>query len=334
MKRKWLFPALFSLLVLLMAACSKDGVQIPDLESVDNTTSIHDVSLPIEQSEKTESEAIDSNQEQMDVQQDDHPTESSSEIEKNGDVVILYTSDVHCAVDQGFGYAGLQRIFEYLVAQGNEVILVDNGDSIQGEPIGTMSKGELMIDLMNQMGYSIAIPGNHEFDYGMDQFLSLTERADFPYISCNFNYQGELVLPPYVIEELAGRKIAFIGVTTPKTLTSSTPKSFQNEEGEYIYGFYQDTTGEDVYQAVQSAVDNARSEGAEIVIVLGHLGNQNSLSPWTYADVIANTTGIDVLLDGHSHDTDQVVMNNKSGQSVLRSACGKNGKYWMVPDFL
>ena len=121
---------------------------------------------------------------------------AAEEPERSADVVILFTSDVHCGVDQGFGYAGLQGIHDYLVAEGNDVILVDDGDNIQGEPIGTMTKGEALVDLMNQMGYSVAIPGNHEFDYGMDQFLSLAEKAKFDYVSCNFNHEGELVSSP------------------------------------------------------------------------------------------------------------------------------------------
>ena len=238
------------------------------------------------------------------------------------DVVVLFTSDAHCGIDQGFGYAGLAAIRQSLEEAGNHVVLVDNGDSIQGEPIGTMTTGEALIELMNTVGYDIAIPGNHEFDYGMDRFLELTEKANFPYISANFNKEGELVFAPYVIKEFDGVKIAFVGVTTPKTITSSTPKYFQDEEGNFIYGFMQDETGEKLYAAVQSAVDAARGEGAAYVVALGHLGNEEACAPWTYADVIANTTGIDALLDGHSHDTDQVQMENKDGQTVLRSGCG------------
>ena len=243
--------------------------------------------------------------------------------ERSADVVILFTSDVHCGVDQGFGYAGLAGVRDYLAAKGDAVILVDDGDNIQGEPIGTMTKGESLVDLMNQAGYELAIPGNHEFDYGMDRFLELaTQKAKFEYISCNFNHEGELVFKPYAIKELGGAKVAFVGVTTPKTLTSSTPKYFQDENGEFVYGFFQDETGEGVYNAVQSAVDAARAEGADYVVVMGHMGNEEECRPWTYADVIEHTNGIDVFLDGHSHDTEQVVMKNKDGDEVLRSACG------------
>ena len=242
--------------------------------------------------------------------------------EKNGDIYILFTSDVHCGIDQGFGYAGLQQVRDTLEAQGYETILVDDGDAIQGEPIGTLSEGEAIIDLMNDLKYDVAIPGNHEFDYGMPRFLELVEKADFPYISCNFTYLDELVFEPYIIKEAAGKKIGFVGVTTPLTITASTPVYFQDENGEYVYGFMSDDTGERVYQAVQSAVDAARAEGADYVYVIGHMGNGAEFKPWTYADVISHTDGIDVFLDGHSHDTDQVIMKNKDGEDVPRSAVG------------
>ena len=237
------------------------------------------------------------------------------------DLVVLFTSDVHCGIDQGFGYAGLVAIRDSL-KKTSHVLLVDNGDAIQGEPVGTMTTGDAIITLMNSVGYDIAIPGNHEFDYGMDRFLELAGKARFPYISCNFNKEGELVFEPYVIKEFDGVKVAFVGVTTPKTITSSTPKYFQDDDGNYIYGFMQDDTGEGVYNAVQTAVDAAREAGAQYVVALGHVGNEETCAPWTYADIIANTTGIDAFLDGHSHDTDQVTMKNKDGVDVLRSACG------------
>lgn len=274
-----------------------------------------------EASQTSESASADPASQPSDQTADPEPTETQS-AEKSGDIVVLFTSDVHCGVDQGFGYAGLQQIRDSLIAQGDEVILVDDGDNIQGEPIGTMTKGEALIDLMNKMGYSVAIPGNHEFDYGMERFLALTEKAEFPYISCNFNREGTLVFDPYVVEEVGGKRIAFVGVTTPKTLTSSTPGYFMDENGNFVYGFFQGETGEGVYNAVQSAVDAARAEGVDYVFVMGHIGNEAECAPWTYDDVISHTTGIDVFLDGHSHDTDQVVVKNKDGADVLRSACG------------
>ena len=237
-------------------------------------------------------------------------------------IYILYTSDIHCGVDEGFGLASLRQVRDSLEARGYRTLLVDDGDQVQGEPLGMLTKGESIIELMNKLGYDVAIPGNHEFDYGMERFFELVEMADFPYISCNFTKNDELVFDPYKIVEIAEKRIAFVGVTTPESLVKGTPRFFQNDEGEYIYGFGQDKTGKALYAAVQEAIDAARAEGVDYVYVMAHLGLEASAEPWTYADVIENTTGIDVMFDGHSHDTEQVVMKDKDGKKVARSACG------------
>ena len=249
----------------------------------------------------------------------------SAGAEKTGlrrDVVVLFTSDVHCGVDKGFTYVGLKAVKDAAMAAGNHVLLVDDGDSIQGEAVGVMTRGQADIELMNDLGYDMAIPGNHEFDYGMDRFRELTDVAQFPYISCNILREGEPVFPPYLIREFDGVKIGFVGATTPETLTSALPRYFQNEAGEYIYSFSQGGDGTAFYTAVQEAVDGARAEGAEYVFLIAHLGNEASVKPYTYADVIEHTNGIDAVLDGHSHDTEKVVMKNKDGKTVIRQACG------------
>ncbi len=245
--------------------------------------------------------------------------ETASGLQK--DLVILFTSDVHCGVDQGWGYAGLYAMKEGL-SRKNHVLLVDDGDALQGEPVGTKTRGESIVNIMNTLRYDVAIPGNHDFDYGVDRFFELTWRANFPYISCNFNRNGELLFRPWLMKEVDGVKIAFVGVTTPMTPRSSTPKYFMNEAGEYIYRFMENEPAEKLYEAVQKSVDEARAEGAAYVILLAHLGNETECIPWTYADVLSHTSGIDAMLDGHSHDTDQVVMKNKDGKDVVRSACG------------
>lgn len=276
----------------------------------------------VEASETAESAKTSVTAETAEAAMTSEEAEESKAAQKNGEVYVLFTSDVHCGIDEGFGYAGLKEIRESLEAEGYETILVDDGDSIQGNAFGTMDRGETIIEFMNEMKYDIAIPGNHEFDYGADYFLELTKKADFPYISCNFVREDELVFQPYIIKEAAGKKIAFVGVTTPSTISTSLPASFQNEEGEFIYGFLQGSPGDDAYDCVQNAVDAARAEGADLVYVMGHLGMYDDGSSWTYADVISHTEGIDVFLDGHSHDTEQVVMKNRAGREVTRSAVG------------
>lgn len=239
------------------------------------------------------------------------------------DIVILFTSDVHAGIDQGWGYAGLAAVRDNL-AKTNHVVLVDNGDAIQGETIGTMTDGKALVELMNVIGYDVAVPGNHEYDYGMDNFLKLaSEVADYPYISANFTYKDEPVFAPYVIKEFEGVKVAFVGATTPMTLISSTPTYFQDENGNYVYGFCQDETGEKFYAALQSAVDAARAEGAAYVILCGHLGTEETCEPYTSIDVIYNVSGIDALLDGHAHEVmPSNVVKGKDGKDVVRVACG------------
>ncbi len=249
---------------------------------------------------------------------------------EEGDIVVLYTNDVHCAAvpdEEGtvIGYAGVAALKEEMEEAGNEVVLVDAGDAIQGEAIGTLSNGEYLVDIMNKVGYDLAIPGNHEFDYGMENFLELTKKAEYTYVSCNFTDLREdaLVLAPYKMEELGDKKVAFVGVCTPKTITSSTPAYFQDENGEYIYGFCQDEDGTKLYAAVQDAVDTARAEGADYVIAVAHLGIEASCSPWMSTELIANTTGIDVVLDAHAHSTiDGEQVKNQDGENVLLTSTG------------
>ena len=246
------------------------------------------------------------------------------------EIVVLYTNDVHCGVTDGMGYVGVARVKAALEAAGKEVILVDNGDAVQGDVIGTLSKGEAIVELMNDVGYDVATIGNHEFDYGMDQFKKNVSLAKFQYVCCNFlDDKGAAVLKPYTIIEKAGKKIAFVGIDTPESFTKSTPKYFQDAEGNYIYSFCEGNNGQDLFDKVQATVDAARAEGVDYVIALAHLGIDYQSEPWTASKVIENTTGIDVMLDGHSHTDfkrdigqDSILVKNKDGNEVIHTSTG------------
>lgn len=241
------------------------------------------------------------------------------------DIVILYTNDVHCGVTDNLGYVKLAAYKSEKQAEDKEVLLVDAGDMVQGAPIGALSEGEYIIDIMNQVPYDIATVGNHEFDYGMEQFMKLKDQTEFSLVCCNFidETTGKTVLEPYEIRKMDGDKVAFVGIATPKTLSSSSPTSFQDEEGNYIYGFCQDETGETFYQTIQDTVDAARKDGADYVIALGHLGIDESTSPYMSTEVIENTTGIDAFIDGHSHSVEpELWVNNSEGKKVLLTQTG------------
>ena len=237
------------------------------------------------------------------------------------DLLILYTSDVHCGIEDNWGYAGVCAVKQAL-SESYDVLLVDDGDHYQGAASGTLSDGEAILDIMNSVGYDVVIPGNHDFDYGVDNLLNLVSKANYEYVCCNFFREGKQVFPSWTVREVGTHKVGFVGVTTPQTLISCYPKFFQNEQGEYICDFLADASGEKLCAAIQKAVDEVTAEGVDYVILLAHLGNDDECRPFTYADVIAKTTGITAVLDGHSHDTDQVVMKNKNGEDVVRSACG------------
>ena len=241
------------------------------------------------------------------------------------DIVVVYVNDVHCGVDSNFGYAGLVSYRNKLLDEGNHVTMVDNGDAVQGEPIGTLSTGSYLIDIMNHVGFDLAVPGNHEFDYGMERFLELAQMAKFPYVAANFIdlRTGEPVFAPYKILEYDGVKVAYVGIVTPKTFTASTPAYFQDAEKNFIYSFCQGANGQELYDVVQAAVDAARAEGADYVVAMAHLGIAAEAAPWMSTDVILNTTGIDVMLDGHSHSVlESERVKNKEGKEVLLSSTG------------
>ena len=212
------------------------------------------------------------------------------------DIVILFTNDIHCGVNDNIGYAGVALYKKEMLKETPYVTLVDAGDAVQGAPLGTLSEGEDIVAIMNEMGYEFAIPGNHEFDYKMPQFMRLASLLSCGYYSANFtDASGNRIFAPYKLFQYGDTKLAMVGVTTPESFTKSTPVYFQDEAGNYIYGFSEDETGEKLYAAVQDAVDSARNEGAEIVILVGHLGRNYVTERWSSESVLANTTGIDAL---------------------------------------
>ena len=246
--------------------------------------------------------------------------------EKSNDIVILYTNDVHCAVDDNIGYAGLAAYKKEMQAAYNYVALVDCGDSVQGESIGTLSAGAYLVDIMNEVGYDFATFGNHEFDYKLPQLAKLTKQAKYQYLACNFKYIGkgtsDLNYKPYEIVTYGDKKVAFIGIVTPESFTKSTPAYFQDESGNYIYSFSEDETGTALYETVQKTVDEARAAGADYVIAMGHLGNEGITDRWTSKAVIANTTGIDAVLDGHDHIAGVQKVANKDGKQIVLTEPG------------
>ena len=226
------------------------------------------------------------------------------------EIIILHTNDIHCGVNDNLCIDKVSQYKKDLQKKGVPVVLVDAGDAVQGTPLGKLSNGESIVKIMNAAGYDFVIPGNHEFDYGMEQFLKLASKMKCGYYSANLIdiKTRKLVLPPYKILALGNKKVAFIGATTPQTLTSSTPKYFQDKNGKFIYGFLEDESGLKLYKALQDTVDRVRG----------------ALPKWSSGAIAAHTYNIDAVIDGHSHEQYEPPhkVTNSIGKEVLITQTG------------
>ena len=241
------------------------------------------------------------------------------------EIVILHTNDMHCGVNDNLGLATVAQMKQNALQKTPYVALVDAGDAVQGAPIGKLSKGEAVINMLNAAGYDFAIPGNHEFDYGMERFWQLNKKLKSGYYSANFEdlRTKKLALPAYKMLQFGDTKVAFVGATTPGTLISSTPAFFQDGQGNYLYGFNEDETGRKLYKALQKSINAARENGADYVFLVGHLGLNGSIEYWNSESVAANTRGVDAIIDGHSHEIIQGKhVKNYVGKDVIITQTG------------
>lgn len=243
------------------------------------------------------------------------------------DTYIIFTGDVHCADDENIGYAGVKAYKDFLKTKTNNVCLVDLGDAIQGDYAGASTKGDYIIDIMNKVGYDLAILGNHEFDYGMDNLSTLIAKSNAEYLGCNISYTGSNEnalkdLLPYQIKKFDSMCVGFVGVTTPYSVVSSAPTNFM-ENGEFVYDFCGSQDGQILFDKVQQSVNECKQKGAEKIVLLAHLGDTEADTPYDSRNLIASTYGVDVVLDGHSHSVVPCdILKNKNGENVLLSSTG------------
>lgn len=242
---------------------------------------------------------------------------------KEDTVAILFENDVHCAVD---GYAKLGAMKNELAESYDHVGVVSSGDFVQGGTLGAISQGEYIVDIINEVGYDAIALGNHEFDYKLDRLNELREKLNTKVLSCNFTLAGseETCFDAYSIVEYGNVKIAYIGITTPETMTSSAPAQFMNDAGEVIYSFNEDKMSE----IVQNNIDSAKKDGADYVIALSHVGYSEDEEISDIVDIIESTDGFDAVLDGHSHTViEEKIVKDKSGDDVVLSSTGTKFEY-------
>lgn len=238
-------------------------------------------------------------------------------------IVILYENDVHCAVE---GYSKLAAMKKELSETYTNVGVVSAGDFVQGGTLGAVSKGEYIVNLMNKVGYDAIALGNHEFDYQLPRLNELNAMSNTKFISCNFQKIGEdkSYFEPYTIVSYGNVDVAYIAITTPETINSSSPAQFKNDKGELIYTFNESK----LYDIVQTNINAAETAGADYVIALSHIGYDESGNLADITDVIENTDGFDVVLDAHSHSViEEKVIKDKSGDDVLLTSTGTKFEY-------
>lgn len=262
---------------------------------------------------------------------------SPAKTESKEDITIVYTNDIHGYINNvtkdGAGeevdalrFSKVAGYVDELKKTKKNVLLFDAGDQVQGSVYGALDKGKEMISIMNKAGYQLATPGNHDFDFGMDGFKYFTEHADFPYVSCNFLTlpERENVLDSYKIFDFSGTKIGVIGISTPETITASTPTYFQNDKGEFIYTFLGADDPNSLYTSVQNTIDKIKDQ-VDYVIALGHLGVDihAKATGVSSEQVIANTTGLSAFIDGHSHTIiEQNMVKTKDNKDCLLTQTG------------
>ena len=257
----------------------------------------------------------------------------------DSEIVIVHTNDVHCSVDNtidakgtSIGYESVAGVRNQMAKRYKNVALADAGDHIQGGSVGAFSRGEDIISIMNEMDFTVSTIGNHEFDYGVTRLDELTKMAEYPYVSCNYVDAKKLqpIYAPYHIEEYetsAGKvKVSFVGITTPETVIKSNPKNFQDENGEFLYSFCQDETGELLYQTVQASIDQSRQDGADYVILLGHVGQKGIIERYRSDVITSHIHSADAFIDGHSHEEYVQQVEDARGKKIVVGQVGSYNK--------
>ncbi len=211
----------------------------------------------------------------------------------SGKTVILHSNDVHGAIT---GYAYMAALKEKLTKAGADVILADAGDYSQGETSVSLSKGATAIEMMNAAGYDVATLGNHEFDYGYAQLQENMKKAKFKVVCSDvLNAEGKPIFEANTIIEKGGVKIGFFGLETPETQTKANPTLIKG------LTFLTETTTPTIWENAQVQVTALKAAGADVVVCLAHLGVDDSSEPYRSYDLYSKVTGIDFIIDGHSH---------------------------------
>lgn len=233
---------------------------------------------------------------------------------KNKNITILHTNDTHGRFVKDSKVIGMD-VLATIKKQHPNSVLVDAGDTIHGLPFVTLNKGQDAVDLMNAVGYDFMTPGNHDFNYGYERLLELTNNVKLKagqekmrVLSSNVLKDGESVFTPSYIKKINGVKVGFFGMSSPETAYKTNPNNVKGLE--FI----------NPIESAKQEVKNLEKKGADIIVGISHVGTDESSDPKTY-DVIKAVDGIDVVVDGHSHT------NMPNGEMVNDTLIVSTGDY-------
>lgn len=221
--------------------------------------------------------------------------------EKEHKLVILHTNDHHGSVitrkdKEGVGHGGLAERATFIKqaraeaeAEGADVLLLDAGDLNTGMAVSNMFSAEPDIVAYNAMGYEAIAFGNHEFDSKLDKLQAQMKKAEFPWLAANVKTGSGYLGKPYIIKKYKGYKVGIFGLTTLRTLVIASPDK--------------SLTFTDEIETAKEMVNVLRNkEKVDVVIMLSHVGNvKETADQTTTPDIAKQVSGIDLIIDGHSH---------------------------------
>lgn len=218
---------------------------------------------------------------------------------KPGELVILHANDTHGRILEGtydgMGYGRIDTIVEEYESKYKNVLYLDAGDTLHGTVMASLDKGESMVKILNETGVDAMVPGNHDFNYGIDRLVELSKKMDFPVLAANVVkdsviFPDKLVFKDYIIKEVDGYKIGIFGLSTPETAYKTNPRNIKDIE--FL----------DPVKTAKKIVKKLKKENVDYIIALVHLGLDQSSAAQNRSDNLASLVPeIDLVVDGHSH---------------------------------
>jgi 5'-nucleotidase len=245
-------------------------------------------------------------------------------------ITILHTNDVHSYIDpfpkdhprnpNMGGVARRAALIENIRKENPNVLLLDAGDIFQGTPYFNYYGGELEFKLMSMMHYDVATMGNHDFDNGIEGFLSQLPHAKFEFVSSNYDFKNTVLdshVKPYTIKMIDGIKIGIFGLGVEL-------------DGLVDKKNYKETVYNDPIEVATEMAQKLRNElKCDLVVCLSHLGFKYKEDPNKICDIILakKTKDIDLIIGGHSHTflDKPLIEKNSDEKEVLINQVGCYG---------